>query len=101
MHIAILTFQGFNELDSLIALGILNRVKRPDWRVSIASPAAPPANASTALSVRSCRMIRTRPAPIASRVATSFRRAAARARSKPATFAQAINNTMPTAVSGM
>ena len=38
MHIAILTFDGFNELDSLIALGILNRVKKPDWRVSIASP---------------------------------------------------------------
>jgi putative intracellular protease/amidase len=40
MHIAILTFEGFNELDSLIALGILNRVKEPDWRVSIASPTA-------------------------------------------------------------
>ena len=38
MHIAILTFDGYNELDSLIALGILNRVKRPDWQVSIASP---------------------------------------------------------------
>lgn len=38
MHIAILTFEGFNELDSLIALGILHRVKRPGWRVSIASP---------------------------------------------------------------
>ncbi|MCY1390222.1 transcriptional activator FtrA [compost metagenome] len=38
MHIAILTFDGFNELDSLIALGILNRVKQPGWRVSIASP---------------------------------------------------------------
>lgn len=38
MHIAILTFDGFNELDSLIALGILNRVKKPNWRVSIASP---------------------------------------------------------------
>lgn len=38
MHIAILTFEGFNELDSLIALGILNRVKTPGWRVSIASP---------------------------------------------------------------
>ena len=38
MHIAILTFEGFNELDSLIALNILNRVKRPGWRVSIASP---------------------------------------------------------------
>jgi transcriptional regulator GlxA family with amidase domain len=40
MHIAILTFDGFNELDSLIALGILNRVKTPTWRVSIACPAA-------------------------------------------------------------
>jgi len=40
MHIAILTFEGFNELDSLIALGILNRVKKPGWRVSIASPTA-------------------------------------------------------------
>jgi transcriptional regulator GlxA family with amidase domain len=38
MHIAILTFEGFNELDSLIALGVLNRVKQPGWRVSIASP---------------------------------------------------------------
>src|ERR1700755_1301115 len=38
MHIAILTFEGFNELDSLIALGILNRVKKPDWKVSIACP---------------------------------------------------------------
>jgi transcriptional regulator GlxA family with amidase domain len=38
MHIAILTFEGFNELDSFIALGILNRVKQPGWRVSIACP---------------------------------------------------------------
>jgi transcriptional regulator GlxA family with amidase domain len=38
MHIAILTFEGYNELDSLIALGVLNRVTNPDWRVSIASP---------------------------------------------------------------
>lgn len=38
MHIAILTFDGFNELDSLIALNILNRVKKPDWRVTLACP---------------------------------------------------------------
>jgi transcriptional regulator GlxA family with amidase domain len=38
MHTAILTFDGFNELDSLIAFNILNRIKRPGWRVSIASP---------------------------------------------------------------
>ncbi|MGH3159588.1 MAG: DJ-1/PfpI family protein [Streptosporangiaceae bacterium] len=39
MHIAILTFEGYNELDSLIALGVLNRVRKDDWRVSIATPA--------------------------------------------------------------
>lgn len=38
MHIAILTFEGYNELDSLIALGVLNRVKDDDWRVTIATP---------------------------------------------------------------
>lgn len=40
MHIAIITAQGFNELDSFIALGILNRIKRADWRVSICAPEA-------------------------------------------------------------
>lgn len=39
MHIAILTFEGFNELDSLIALGVLNRIKKPGWRVTLSSPA--------------------------------------------------------------
>jgi transcriptional regulator GlxA family with amidase domain len=38
MHIAILTFQGFNELDSFVALGVLNRIKKPDWRVSLCCP---------------------------------------------------------------
>jgi hypothetical protein len=32
MHIAILAFQGFNELDSIVALGVLHRVQRPGWR---------------------------------------------------------------------
>jgi len=40
MHIAILTFDGFNELDSLIALGVLNRVKLPGWRVTLCCPTA-------------------------------------------------------------
>jgi len=35
MHIAILTFDGYNELDSLIALGVLNRA---GLRASIAAP---------------------------------------------------------------
>jgi transcriptional regulator GlxA family with amidase domain len=38
VDIAILTFDGYNELDSLIALGILNRTAAPGWRISIASP---------------------------------------------------------------
>lgn len=40
MHTAILTFPGFNELDSLIALGVLNRIKQPGWRVSLCCPQA-------------------------------------------------------------
>ena len=40
MHIAILTFDGYNELDSLIALGILNRIKQPDWHVTLCCPTA-------------------------------------------------------------
>jgi transcriptional regulator GlxA family with amidase domain len=38
MHIAILTFQGFNELDSFVALGVLNRIKKPSWRVTLCCP---------------------------------------------------------------
>jgi transcriptional regulator GlxA family with amidase domain len=40
MNIAIFTFDGFNELDSLVAFNLLNRIRRPGWRVSIASPGA-------------------------------------------------------------
>jgi len=36
MNIAILTFEGFNELDSFIASSILNKVK--GWNVNITSP---------------------------------------------------------------
>ena len=38
MDIAILTFDGFNELDSFIALGILNRMKVEGWSVQITCP---------------------------------------------------------------
>ena len=38
MKVAILTFEGFNELDSFIALGILNRMKGEGWEVQITSP---------------------------------------------------------------
>ena len=38
MRIAVLTFDGFNELDSFIASGILNRMKAHGWSASITSP---------------------------------------------------------------
>lgn len=38
MQIAILTFDGFNELDSFIAAGILNRMKARGWQAHITSP---------------------------------------------------------------
>ncbi len=38
MQVAILTFDGFNELDSLIALGILGRASQSGLRVGLACP---------------------------------------------------------------
>lgn len=38
MRIAIVTFDGFNELDSFIALGLLNRLGDLDWKAEITSP---------------------------------------------------------------
>lgn len=40
MRVAILTFDGFNELDSFIALGLLNRLGAEGWKAEIAAPAA-------------------------------------------------------------
>ena len=40
MRIAILTFDGFNELDSFIALGLLNRLGARGWKAEIACPSA-------------------------------------------------------------
>ena len=40
MRIAIVTFDGFNELDSFIALGLLNRLSSRGWKAQIASPSA-------------------------------------------------------------
>jgi transcriptional regulator GlxA family with amidase domain len=40
VQIAVLTFDGFNELDSFIAAAILNRVKAKGWKAYITSPAA-------------------------------------------------------------
>ncbi|MBP2315144.1 DJ-1/PfpI family protein [Azospirillum soli] len=38
MRTAVLTFDGFNELDSFIASALLNRVNRPGWKAEITSP---------------------------------------------------------------
>jgi transcriptional regulator GlxA family with amidase domain len=40
MRVAILTLDGFNEIDSFVAQHILCRVRRPDWEGLIASPTA-------------------------------------------------------------
>ena len=39
MRIAVLTFEGFNELDSFVASAMLNRVKRPELQALIVCPA--------------------------------------------------------------
>ena len=38
MRVAVVTFDGFNELDSLIAAHIINRVNLPGWRAEITAP---------------------------------------------------------------
>src|SRR3954468_1113313 len=35
---AIVTFDGFNELDSFVALGLMNRLRPSGWTVDIAGP---------------------------------------------------------------
>lgn len=40
MQIAVLTFDGFNELDSFVAAAILNRLKSKGWAAHITSPSA-------------------------------------------------------------
>ncbi|HKA41436.1 MAG TPA: DJ-1/PfpI family protein [Burkholderiales bacterium] len=38
MKIAILTFDGFNEIDSFVSFHILSRIERDGWKVAIACP---------------------------------------------------------------
>ena len=40
MQVAVLTFDGFNELDSFIAAAILNRLKGKGWQAHITAPTA-------------------------------------------------------------
>ena len=39
MKIAVVTFDGFNEIDSFVAAHILNRVERAGWKAEITAPA--------------------------------------------------------------
>ncbi|BAN49214.1 DJ-1/PfpI family protein [Metapseudomonas resinovorans] len=39
MRIAVLTFEGFNELDSFVAAGLLNRLRGQGWQAEITAPA--------------------------------------------------------------
>ena len=38
MKIAILTFDGFNEIDSFVSFHILSRIQQDGWKVAIACP---------------------------------------------------------------
>lgn len=38
MKICILTFEGFNEIDSLVAFRMLNWLRKPDWRIEVCCP---------------------------------------------------------------
>jgi hypothetical protein len=40
MNIAIVTLDAFNELDSFVSYGILNRMKSKGWKAYITSPTA-------------------------------------------------------------
>ena len=61
-------------------------------------PTAPPAKPTIALSVMSCRISRSRPAPRAARTTSSLCLPAVRAKNRLATLAQAISRTNPTAL---
>jgi transcriptional regulator GlxA family with amidase domain len=55
MRTAVLTFDGFNELDSFVASAILNRVKLPGWKAEITGPTP------TVTSMNGVRVERQRP----------------------------------------
>ena len=65
--------------------------------IAKSKPSKPPSSPNKVLSVSSCRSMRRRFAPSAVRIAISFCRLVALARSRLATFAQAISKTRLTA----
>ncbi|MEZ0371030.1 MAG: DJ-1/PfpI family protein [Candidatus Sericytochromatia bacterium] len=38
MRIALITLEGFNEIDTFVACTLLNRVREPDWEVAVSCP---------------------------------------------------------------
>lgn len=91
--------RAFGVRSSTTSVGPVDRRSIRNRPVNHAStrPRAAPSRASSVLSISHWRAIRNRPAPMASRTAISRCRADARASSRLATFAQAINSTNPTA----
>ncbi|MEM9314547.1 MAG: DJ-1/PfpI family protein [Pseudomonadota bacterium] len=55
MRIAVMTFNGFNEIDSCIVSALLNRVNHPGWKAEIVAPA------STVVSMNGVTMHAQRP----------------------------------------
>ena len=81
-----------------IGSGSSTWLMKPASQRLIRSAAPAPRSASSRLSANSWRTIRRRPAPRASRIASSWRRADARASSRFETFAHAIRSTRPTTI---
>jgi len=78
------------------SMGMLTpaRILRDRW--ASPRPAAPPRTLKTRLSVRSCRTMRPRLAPMLSRIPISRRRSRARARKRLATLTQAMSRSNAT-----
>ena len=81
---------------AIFALRLSRTRAIPQW--DNRTPIPPPSMAMMSDSVSNCRIIRSRPAPIELRIASSLRREAARASNNPDTFAHAISRTKPTVV---
>ena len=83
-----------NAIVCAASAGISDMMRR-SVQCATSSPASPPNAASSSDSISSCPIRRARPAPSDRRMAISLARAADRASSRLAMFAQAISSTNP------
>ena len=86
---------GVRSIGNAPELDVARRRRSSLPRQAKASPRKPPQTAMTKDSVRSCRTIRMRPAPSASRVVISLRRDSDRETSRAPTFRLASESTPP------